>query len=261
MKNSPVEQFYIDIEKLREEERLAELEAQRLNKKKRGRPRKKKMYFTPETDLAIIAYNAETNQRLRNKVYNEFIKYPFDKLAENIIHTFKFYYFDGGTREVKQEVVAFLLEKITKFTPGKGKAFSYFSIVAKNYLIQNNNKNYKDLKNKKPITVIDTRRDITAEIADKERLEGLDIFLDRFSEYYEKMIDGRFRNDRDRKISRALLELFKDRKNIEIFNKKALYIMIREMTNTKTQHITKVVNVIREDFSEMYKKFNKGRFF
>ena len=170
MKLSPVEQFYIDIEKLREEERLAELEALRLNKKKRGRPRKKKMYFTPETDLAIIAYNAETNQRLRNKVYNEFIKYPFDKLAENIIHTFKFYYMYGGTREVKHEVIAFLLEKLGKFNTGKGKAFSYFSIVAKNYLIQNNNKNYKDLKNKKPITVIDTRRDITAEIADKERL-------------------------------------------------------------------------------------------
>ena len=63
------------------------------------------------------------------------------------------------------------------------------------------------------------------------------------------------------KLIAALLVLFRDRKNIEIFNKKALYIMIREMTNTKTQHITKVVNVIREDFAELYKKFNEGRFF
>jgi hypothetical protein len=261
MKISPVENFYKEIEVLREKERLEALEAMKSNKKKRGRPRKKKLYFTHETDMAIIAYNAEKDQRLRNKVYNEFIKYPFDKLAENIIHTFKFYYFDGGTREVKHEVIAFLLEKLNKFTPGKGKAFSYFSIVAKNYLIQNNNKNYKDLKNKAPITVIDTRRDITSELVDKERLEGLDIFIDRFSDYYEQLIPENFRNERDRRIARALLVLFRDRKNIEIFNKKALYIMIREMTNTKTQHITKVVNVIRKDFAQLYKKFNEGRFF
>ena len=63
------------------------------------------------------------------------------KLAENIIHTFKFYYFDGGPKEVQHEVIAFMLEKLPKFVEGKGKAFSYFSIVAKNYLIQNNNKN------------------------------------------------------------------------------------------------------------------------
>jgi len=261
MKLSPVDKFYIDIEELREKERLEEEALIAASKKRRGRPRKKKMYFTPETDLAIIAYNIETNPRKRNKVYNEFIKYPFDKLAENIIHTFKFYYMDGGIREVKHEVIAFLLEKLTKFTPGKGKAFSYFSIVAKNYLIQNNNKNYKDLKNKKPLTVIDTRRDITSEISHQDRLEGLDIFIDRFTEYYSKKITEKFRNERDRRIANSLLVLFSDRKNIEIFNKKALYIMIREMTDTKTQHITKVVNVIRDDFAILYKKFENGRFY
>ena len=168
---------------------------------------------------------------------------------------------DGGTREVKHEVIAFLLEKLGKFNTGKGKAFSYFSIVAKNYLIQNNNRHYKDLKNKAPLTVLDTRRDIPGEVTAQERLEGLEVFIDRFAEYYDKRIDSKFRNDRDKKIAGALLVLFRDRKNIEIFNKKALYIMIREMTNTKTQHITKVVNVIREDFAALYKKFNEGRFF
>ena len=81
------------------------------------------MYFTNETEMAIIAYNKETNQRLKNKVYNEFIKFPFEKLSENIIHTFKFYYFDGGTKEVQQEVIVFLIEKMGKFVEGKGKAF------------------------------------------------------------------------------------------------------------------------------------------
>jgi hypothetical protein len=257
-KNSPVEKFYIDIEILREQERQ---EALLPAKARRGRPRKRKMYFTNETEMAIIAYNKETNQRLKNKVYNEFIKYPFEKLSENIIHTFKFYYFDGGTREVQQEVIAFLIEKMGKFVEGKGKAFSYFGQITKNYLIQNNNKNYRDLKNKAPISVIDFQRDLGAEQALEEKRDGLDIFMNSFTEYYHGKVEENFKSVRDKRIAYAVLKLFEDRKNIEIFNKKALYIMIREMTNTKTQHITKVVNVIREDFAYLYKKFENGASF
>jgi len=254
----PVEKFYIEIEKLREKERE---EAKLPAKARRGRPRKRKMYFTNETEMAIIAYNKETSDVLKNKVFNEFIYYPFQKLSENIIHTFKFYYFDGGTREVQQEVIAFLIEKMGKFVEGKGKAFSYFGQIAKNYLIQNNNKNYKDLKNKAPISVIDFQRDLGAEQALQEKRDGLDVFMEGFIVYYGKMVDEKFKSQRDKKIAHAVLKLFEDRKNIEIFNKKALYIMIREMTNTKTQHITKVVNVIKEDFALMYKKFENGAYF
>ena len=93
--------------------------------KRRGRKPSKKQYFTYITEKAIVAYNIETNQNLRNKVYREHIDYPFNKLVENIYHTFKFSYFDVPYEDVKCEVVAFLNEKITKFTEGKGKAFSY----------------------------------------------------------------------------------------------------------------------------------------
>ena len=100
-------------------------------------------YFTMTTEKAIIRYNnAEDNHVLRNKIYNEHIRKAFEKLVENIIHTFKFYYFDVSSEEVKHEVVSFLVMNMHKFKEGKGRAFSYFSIVAKNYLILNNNKNY-----------------------------------------------------------------------------------------------------------------------
>jgi hypothetical protein len=82
-----------------------------------------------------------------------------------------------------------------------------------------------------------------------------------FTDYYHGKVEETFKSVRDRRIAYAVLKLFEDRKNIEIFNKKALYIMIREMTNTKTQHITKVVNVIREDFAHLYKKFENGASF
>jgi len=254
-KPSPVEQFYLDLEKERQRE------AEEALKKKRGRPRKNKMYFTLETERAIIAYNKESSHQLKNKVYNGFIHKPLMKLAENIIHTFKFYYFDGGPKEVQHEVIAFMLEKLPKFVEGKGKAFSYFSIVAKNYLIQNNNKNYRDLKAKKPIIAIDRERDLGRESSTQEYRDDLDVFMERFPEYYTGKVEEKFRSARDRKIAFAVLRLFEERKNIEIFNKKALYILIREMTDTKTQHITKVVNVIKEDFSEKFTKFQEGSFF
>ena len=99
-----------------------------------GRKRKN-YYFTDVTEKAIIRYNNEERPAMRNRIYNDHIRDAFDKLCENIIHTFKFYYFDVSSEEVKNEVVSFLVMNMHKYTAGKGKAFSYFSIVAKNYLI------------------------------------------------------------------------------------------------------------------------------
>ena len=117
-------------------------------KKKRGRKRTKKRYFTEDTDLAIKEYLASTNQAERDYIFKSRIHYPFYKLAENLIHTFKFYYTEVESLEdLKHEVIVFLLEKLDYFKPEKGtKAFSYFSIVGKNYLILYNNNNYKKKK-------------------------------------------------------------------------------------------------------------------
>ena len=59
--------------------------------KKRGRKRTKKRYFTEDTDLAIKEYLASSNQPERDEIFKTRIWYPFYKLAENLIHTFKFY--------------------------------------------------------------------------------------------------------------------------------------------------------------------------
>ena len=110
------------------------------------RKKKSKQYFTIDTEKAIIEYNKSDNTDERNKIYVEGIKYPFEKLAENILNTFKFSYFDVSKEDVQMEVISNLIEKIHMFQEGKGKAFSYFSIVAKNYLILKNNGNYKRFK-------------------------------------------------------------------------------------------------------------------
>ena len=117
--------------------------------------KKRKVYFGQEVQDAIIRYNQSTDDEERNVIYRDEIHKAFDKLAENIINTFKFSYFDYGFVDVKNEVVAFLVMNIHKYDHTKGsKAFSYFSIVAKNYLILHNNTNYKKLKSHDDIDVV-----------------------------------------------------------------------------------------------------------
>ena len=77
--------------------------------KKKPRKKKSKIYFGQPAQDAIVEYLATDNYALKNKIYRERIQYPFEKLAENIIHTYKFYYFDVDSESVKQEVVGFMV--------------------------------------------------------------------------------------------------------------------------------------------------------
>ncbi len=249
---SAVDIFYENLEKY-----IKDFEDYQNSKSKRGRKRKNKMYFTPVTEKAIIAYNDEKNQTKRNKIYSEHIHYPVWKLAQNIINRFKFPYMNGTTEDKQYEVIGFLLQKLGKYTEDKGRAFSYFSIVAKNYCIQTNNKAYKLLKSKDSLLAVDRQRDVVNEQVTNSRKESLKDFTDLFVEKYDDSIDDRFNKDTDKKIAYAVIELFRRRENIEKYNKKALYVLIREMTNEKTQDISRVVNVIKRDFKEKYKIYER----
>ena len=220
----------------------------------------KNYYFNQTTENAIIRYNNTDNAALKNRIYNDHIAYPFDKLAENIIHTFKFYYFDVPSEQVKHEVVSFLVMNMHKFQEGKGKAFSYFSIVAKNYLILHNNKNYKNYKIHDKMEVLDYRDSINDS---RDRLEIAEFnqeYVEQMLNYWENNLTNIFRRQKDILVADAVLEMFRRRENIENFNKKALYILIREMTGSKTQHITRIVNVMKKYNTGLMREFqNTGQ--
>ena len=224
-----------------------------------GRKRKN-YYFTDVTEKAIIRYNNEERPAMRNRIYNDHIKDAFDKLCENIIHTFKFYYFDVSSEEVKNEVVSFLVMNMHKYTEGKGKAFSYFSIVAKNYLILHNNNNYKKMKTHDKIDVMDWDRSIQTEIQQKNTNQAYNEFVNQMLEYWDNNINVIFRRQKDVRVADAVLHIFRIKGNIENFNKKALYILIREMTQSNTQHITRVINVMKKYQKGIYKEFQVNGF-
>ncbi len=225
--------------------------------KKRGRKRTKKRYFTEDTELAIAEYLASSNQDERNQIFNSRIYYAFYKLAENLIHTFKFYYTEvDDLEDLKHEVMCFLLEKLDYFDPTKGsKAFSYFSIVGKNYLILYNNNNYKKKKAKVNVMEADEDDGVLRQLGRPERKQDIKDFIDYFTEYVDKYMFTLFKKDNDRKVCDAVNTLFKRRENLEIFNKKALYIYIREMTNVDTPVITKVTKVLKKVYKELYEEY------
>ena len=220
----------------------------------------KNYYFNQTTENAIIRYNKTDDAALKNKIYNDHIAYPFDKLAENIIHTFKFYYFDVPSEQVKHEVVSFLVMNMHKFKEGKGKAFSYFSIVAKNYLILHNNKNYKNYKIHDKMDVLDYG-DYIRETQDRyETAEFNQEYVKQMLNYWENNLTNIFKRQKDILVADAVLEMFRRRQNIENFNKKALYILIREMTGSKTQHITRIVNMMKKYNTQLMMEFqNTGQ--
>ena len=221
------------------------------------RKAKNKQYFTKDTEDAIIEYNLSDNQRVKDLLYRDRIKPAFDKLAEIVYNKWKFSYFDDDPQEVMCEVVAFMIEKIHMYKNGKGKAFSYFTIVARNYLILNNNANYKRYKDTDIMSAMpdhwDTENNFTEEVRNDDHRTFNVVMLN----YWDKHLENFFPKKRDLQIADSVLELFRRAEYIENFNKKSLYLLIREMTGHPTHYITKVVNKMRERQMELYNEFER----
>jgi len=223
--------------------------------KKITKKKKRKVYFGQEVQDAVVEYNSSTDDNERNVIYGTRIHKAFDKLAENIINTFKFTYFDYGFEDIKHEVVAFMVVNMHKYDHTKGsKAFSYFSVVAKNYLILHNNNNYKKLKSHDKMDALD-RQHKASGFNESDYIT----LTDEIVEYFDNNMNTIFKKDRDLKIGYAIIDLMKAREDIENFNKKAIYILIREMTDVETTHITSVVNTLKKHYKKLLNKYyNNG---
>jgi hypothetical protein len=224
-----------------------------------GRKKSKNNYFTQETEDAIVAYNNSKDFEFRNKIFSDKIYYPLYKLAENIIHTFKFYYTDvDDLEDLKLEVVSLLVEeKLHMFDPTKGaKAYSYFGTIVKRHLINYNNKNYKRVKQQTSMDVWEGSYDLNSPEVHPYAMTLKQVFDMYIDEMYDKL-DDLFTKDADKQIADAVLTLFKKRYDLDIFKKKALYIYIREMTGTETPYLTRVINVLKEEFYIIYNELNE----
>lgn len=220
-----------------------------------------KNYFTQDTEDAIVTYNLSIDSAEKSKIYNDRIHYAFFKLTQNIIHTFKFYYTEvENIEDLQHEIITFLLSKIHLFDPSKGtKAYSYFGTIVKRWLILYNEKNYKKRVNSVPIMSLEEDNNHSYTIEENnspsDRLshnDKISFFTDLYIEYCTTNIYTLFPKENDAKIADAILELFRKRDSLEVFNKKALYIYIREMIDAKTPKITKIADKLYIIYKQGY---------
>lgn len=227
-----------------------------VGKRRRGRNKKEKIYFSKKTEDAIVEYNNENCYDKKNFIYEEKIKFSFEKLVENIFNTFKFTYFDNSPTEIQKETVSHLVSNIHKFQSGKGKAFSYFSIIAKNYLIFHNNNNYKRFNQHVDISETPSEDSVCLQTEDlyHKNIQSEE-YMKLLIEYWESNVNKIFSKQRDLNIAYAVIELFRNCHKIENFNKKHLYLYIRELSNSKTQQITKVINKMKPHYAELEENY------
>jgi len=222
------------------------------------RKKKSKNYFTQETEDYIVLYNSLDpieQQEERSKIYERYIHYAFFKLTQNIIHTFKFYHTEVENLEhLQHEIITFLLSKIHLFDSTRGaKAYSYFGTIVKRWLILYNNKNYQKKIQKVGVEeLVKDGSDHSYSINDDSKKDELGQYIDLFVEYVTENIYELFPKKNDAQIADSILELFRKRETIEVFNKKALYIYIREIIDVKTPKITKIADRLYEIFKSQY---------
>jgi hypothetical protein len=233
---------------------------------KKGEPRKRKpktknVYFTEDTEAAILAYRSAKTYDEKNRVYNEKIHNAFYKLAENIIHTFKFYYTDvDNIEDLKYEVISFLLQKIDLYDQSKGKAYSYFGTIVKRYLILYNQKNYKKILSKTDFQEIHNEEKTIAKLIEEPESSEIDRLhvIEMFIKEVEDNLFDMFDKPEDLRTADAILEIFKKRDNIDIFNKKAIFIYVKEITDVQSITITRVIKKLKNVYKDILEHYIKN---
>lgn len=214
-------------------------------------------YFTQQTEDAIVNYNRSSDPVYRSKIFTQHLYYPFYKMAENIIHTFKFYYMDvDDIEDLKLDIVTMIVEeKLHGFNPDNGaKAFSYFQTIIKRWLINYNNNNYKKLKQVGSFDEVSDSYDDVFDDMQGKRI-ALAMVVDDFINHCYDNFDEIFQKHSEQRVADAVLTLFKTRHDLDIFKKKALYIYIREMTDCETPTLTRVINRLRDEFKHIHAKY------
>ena len=226
-------------------------------KKRKGRPSSNN-YFTQENEDAIVLYNNTEDPDLKSKIYRDKIHYAFYRLVEAIAHRFKFYHTEVDYLEqLYHEVETFLHSKIHLYDQTRGaKAYSYFGTIAKRYLIIQNTKNYKKKINTTAIDYVDNNNGHSYDIESGSPRSDLENYMDAYVEFCTENLEDIFQTEVELKIADAIMQIFKSRESIDIINKKALYIYIREMVpGVNTPRITKTANRLKEIFQSNYQYF------
>jgi len=221
--------------------------------------RKKNNYFTKVHENAIIDYALTDEKSIRSELYIQYIGPAFDEMVDKIVYTYKFNNLPN-IDYLKDDCKLWLITILDKYDPSKkSKAFSYFSVITKNWFIHKVKQNSKRLKRDVqyedlPIN-LESDKLITKNYYESEREEA-EFWQHLFQEMksWEKLK----LKDNEKKVLDAINILFNSIDEIEIFNKKAIYLYMREITGLNTKQIVNNLNRIRKRYRMFKNEWERG---
>ena len=220
---------------------------------------KKNHYFTQVHEDAIVKYALSQDNELRSKLYEEYIQPAFDQMVDKIIYTYRFTTLPN-IDYLKADCKVWLTTILNKYDPSKGsKAFSYFSVVTKNWFI------HKVKRTKRRLQTEVFMEDLLNEV-DEDLVSDEETYFDRRVELeFWKSLNGEISTwdsfmlkENEKKVLMAVRILLDAADQIEIFNKKAIYLYLREITGLNTKQVVNNLNKLRKRYRVFKIKWENG---
>jgi len=217
----------------------------------------KNQYFTKVHEDAILEYASILDNDKKTLLYTSLIQPAFNEMVEKIVYTYKFNSLPN-IDDLKNECKMFLTTILDKYDANRGsKAFSYFSVITKNWFIHKVKKN----NNKKEVYIEDIKdspqeEELTYEevyLLNREKEEFWAAFESEMHSWNDKRL-----KENEIKVYKAIMMLFKESDNIEIFNKKAIYLYMREITGLNTKQVVNNLKKFRYKYEEFQKNWQNG---
>jgi predicted SprT family Zn-dependent metalloprotease len=232
--------------------------------KKRGRKAVKENYFDVREENAVKKFLVADTVEEKNKIYNEFLRAPLDKMISSIIRRYKLYRKDMDFIEIHTDTHSFLMTKVDKFKPSKNKkAYSYFGTICKNYLMGQIIKDQKETNRKVSYEDISSSLEERADLIYRidEDVIDTNYVLSKYLEELKNFVDSENLNENEKKLGIALIDLFNNYETIftgeenNKFNKNIILLSLREMTNLSTKEIRGSIKKFKKLYTVTMIKF------
>ncbi len=226
---------------------------------RRGKRRKKNHYFTQVHEDAIVQYTKTSCIQERTELYVNWIGPALNEMVDKIVFTYKFTNLPN-IDYLRDECKIWLMTILDKYDPNKGsKAFSYFSVITKNWFIHKVKKQQK--RNYREVDYGNISKSHEEEflstnqsyVTDREEYEFWKLFYEELKSW-----DTSQMKDNDLKVYKAIVILFESKEDIQIFNKKAIYLYLREITGLNTKQIVNSLKKFRLKYSNFKQSWESG---
>jgi hypothetical protein len=219
-----------------------------------------KLYFNADTQTAIVAFQNSSEKKERDELYVKEIMPAFEKLVENLINIHKFVGLHDSYDDLKNDCVNFLFETISKFDAGRGtNAFSYFNVVAKNWLIiktkQKSQKIKKNISLDDPGSMTSHEKDIIEEhniLPSQEDLfgvGGIGSTNTTVKILYE--IREKARTENELICINSIITIFENIDEIDLLNKNAILLYMRELSGLSPKQLTTTMQMVKKHYRKI----------